>query len=169
MKPTPDTLMNLLGVVLTASIVLAACSDDARDGDVASDYLGSYELMNDEFGTIVTVTVDGSTRTIETNALPDHETGDFPNQGNPNTISDQDLVWEFPVEAVFTGAAEEPRVPGVAVDQSFTWTSSTTTSMPTTTVNRPGTSRKRATTSISIKEIDSYGRMASDECGTSIC
>jgi len=82
----------------------------------ASDYLGSYELMNEEFGTMVTVTVDATSRTIVTNALPDHETGNFPNAGNPNSISAQDLTWQFPAQGVYTGAGSEPRSPGVAVN-----------------------------------------------------
>ena len=53
-----------------------------------SEYLDSYALIDEEFGTMMTVTVDGSIRTINSNALPDHETGDFPNSGNPNTISE---------------------------------------------------------------------------------
>lgn len=81
-----------------------------------SEYLGSYVLENEEFGTMVTVTVDSSTRTIETNALPDHETGEFPNSGNPNAISEQDLTWEFPIEPTFTGTATEARTPGVGVN-----------------------------------------------------
>ena len=82
----------------------------------SSDRLDSYTLSDDEFGTMVTVTVDGSTRTIETNALPDHETGEFPNDGNPSTISAQDLTWEFPVSPAFTGEATDVRTPGVAVN-----------------------------------------------------
>jgi hypothetical protein len=81
-----------------------------------SGYLGSYSLVDEEFGTMVTVTVDGDTRTIETNALPDHETGEFPNGGNPNTISAQDLTWEFPTTATWTGDATTTRTTGVAVN-----------------------------------------------------
>jgi YHYH protein len=80
------------------------------------DLLGSYTLADDEFGTMVTVTVAGGTRTIVTNALPDHETGQFPNQGNPNTITAQDLTWTFPTEPVFTGSATFARTSGVAVN-----------------------------------------------------
>ena len=65
---------------------------------------------------MVTVTVDGATRTIETNALPDHDTGDFPNSGNPNEITAQDLTWEFPTDPEFTGTATDVRVSGVAVN-----------------------------------------------------
>ena len=54
---------------------------------VDSAYFHSYTLVDKEFGTMVTVTVDGSIRTITTNALPNHETGVFPNSGNPNRLS----------------------------------------------------------------------------------
>ncbi len=90
---------------------------DSSDGVLpTSDYVDSYTLTDTEFGTMVTVTVDGSTRTIETNALPDHDTGEFPNDGNPNTISAQDLTYEYPVEAVYTGNSSTVRTTGVAVN-----------------------------------------------------
>ncbi|NNC74924.1 MAG: YHYH protein [Acidimicrobiia bacterium] len=109
----------------TATTTTTATGGDASSGStdpgsetqsLASDYLGSYELMNEAYGTMVTVTVDGSTRTIETNALPDHNTGEFPNAGNPNTITAQDLTWELPAEPAFTGSATNARTPGVAVN-----------------------------------------------------
>ena len=65
---------------------------------------------------MVTVTVDGSTRTIDTNALPDHETGQFPNPGNPNSISEQDRTWTFPAVGTYTGEATDVRTTGVAVN-----------------------------------------------------
>jgi hypothetical protein len=41
--------------------------------------------------------VDGDTRTIETNALPNHATGEFPNEENPNTMSAQENSYELPI------------------------------------------------------------------------
>lgn len=93
-----------------------AAAESTDDGAAASDWLGSYTLTDEDFGTQVTVTVAGDTRTIETNALPDHETGEFPNSGNPNSISAQDLTWEFPLEPTVTGEATEVRVTGVALN-----------------------------------------------------
>ena len=81
-----------------------------------SEYLVSYTLVDEEFGTMMTVTVDGSIRTINSNALPDHETGDFPNSGNPNTISEQDVSYDFATEPIYTGAATGVRMTGVAVN-----------------------------------------------------
>ncbi len=88
----------------------------AGGSEVASDYLDSYTLLDDEFGTMVTVTVDGNTRTIQSNAIPDHATGEFPNQGNPNTITEQDLTWEFTTEPTYVGNAGFARTSGVAVN-----------------------------------------------------
>ena len=96
---------------------VSTATDTSTSSDVVdSDYLDSYTLVDEEFGTMVTVVVDGSTRTIETNSLPDHETGEFPNSGNPNTISAQDLSYEFTTEAVYTGEPQYAQTPGVAVN-----------------------------------------------------
>lgn len=99
----------------TISAGSSAGTASTADG-LPSDHLGSYELVDEAFGTTVTVTVEGSTRTLETNALPDHETGEFPNPGNPNAISAQDLTWQFPTEGTYTGAAADVRTTGVAVN-----------------------------------------------------
>lgn len=82
----------------------------------ASDWLGDYRLVDEEFDTLTTVTVTETERTIVTNALPNHDTGEFPNSGNPNTISAQDNTWVFPTNATWTGTATWAMVPGVAVN-----------------------------------------------------
>ncbi len=83
-----------------------------------SGYLGSYQIDDTGFGTQVTVVVDeqAQTRTIESNTLPNHETGEFPNPGNPNTISAQDASWTYPTEPTYTGIASFARTPGVAIN-----------------------------------------------------
>lgn len=86
------------------------------DSIAVSGYLGDYELVNEDFGTMVTVTVDGDVRTIATNALPDHATGEFPNQGNPNTIAAQNITYEYPSVGIVTDTATPVRTTGVAVN-----------------------------------------------------
>ena len=94
-----------------------AAKDSVADQELPeSKYMDSYTLNDEEFGTSVAVDVTGTTRTIETNALPDHETGEFPNEGNPNTISAQDITYEFTTEPQFLGEETIARVPGVAVN-----------------------------------------------------
>lgn len=72
--------------------------------------------MDEELGTMVTVTIDGLIRTINSNALPDHETGDFPNDGNPNTIAEQDATYGFTTEPTYTGSATGVMMTGIAVN-----------------------------------------------------
>jgi len=104
--------------LLAGCVLITACGADAvaESASLDTGYLGSYELDDAEFGTQVTVTVEGTSRTIVTNALPDHETGDFPNSGNPNTIAAQDVTYAFTTEPTYIGDAVFAQVPGVAVN-----------------------------------------------------
>ncbi|MEM9200563.1 MAG: YHYH protein [Actinomycetota bacterium] len=92
----------------------SALSTELEIANVA--YLGDYELADEDFGTMVTVSVDGETRTMMSNSLPNHETGTFPNAGNPNEISEQELVFEFPATGTNTGSASFAQTPGVALN-----------------------------------------------------
>ncbi len=84
----------------------------------SSNYLGDYQLVDDTFNTNVSVAVNESdnTRTITANALPNHQTGEFPNEGNPNTISAQEASYTFPLNPTFAGELIEARTPGVAIN-----------------------------------------------------
>ena len=91
-------------------------ADDGSTGDPAtfsyepSPYAGSYTLSDPDTGTEVVVTVEGGTRTIDANGIPDHATGEFPNPGNPNAISAQDYAFTLPTDPV-AGEASSYNVP----------------------------------------------------------
>ena len=102
--------------VLAGAATMLVASGAAASVLPDSEFTGSYTLTDDDFGTRVAVSVSGSTRTIETNSLPNHETGDFPNSGNPNTITAQALTFEFPTDPSWTGDALHARVSGVAIN-----------------------------------------------------
>lgn len=85
-------------------------------GPFADEYLSDYTLVDEAFGTEVTVTIANGRRTIQANALPNHATGTFPNAGNPNAISEQSNTWDFPAEPSWTGTATPVRVTGVALN-----------------------------------------------------
>ncbi len=95
-----------------------SATPSAEPTDVGSNYLGSYAIEDTGFGTEVNVVVDSDakTRTIVSNALPNHEVGTFPNPGNPNTISAQDKSWTYPTAPNFLGTASFAREPGVAIN-----------------------------------------------------
>lgn len=93
--------------------------DDVDTSTVAvanASYLESYTLVDESFDTQVTVVVDGDTRIIESNTLPNHDTGDFPNAGNPNTISEQDRSWTLTTSPTVTDRATPVRETGVALN-----------------------------------------------------
>jgi hypothetical protein len=82
-----------------------------------NDYLGAYTINNDNtYGTKTVVTLTADKRIMTTNGLPNHKTGTFPNDGNPNTISAQNLTYSLPLKPVYTGKAKWAREPGVAVN-----------------------------------------------------
>ena len=49
-------------------------------------------------------------RVVESNGIPDHETGKFPNDGNPNRISEQKYNYKIPLNP--TVSPEGFRMPG---------------------------------------------------------
>jgi hypothetical protein len=81
-----------------------------------NNYLGAYTIDDAKFGTKTTVTIVGNKRIMTTNSLPNHLTGDFPNAGNPNRITAQNITYSFPLTPVFTGKARWAREPGVAIN-----------------------------------------------------
>lgn len=51
----------------------------------------------------VSITTQGSFRVIRSNGLPDHATGAFPNEGNPNAIAEQHYEYRVPKDPKKTG------------------------------------------------------------------
>ena len=91
-------------------------SEDESITESSKNYLSDYTLFDDLYGTKVTVSISNGVRTIVSNAIPNHSTGNFPNSGNPNEISEQSKVWNFPVIGTYTGVASNVREPGVALN-----------------------------------------------------
>ncbi|MQP24234.1 YHYH protein [Flavobacterium sp. LMO8] len=82
----------------------------------AIDFTKAYTINNSDFGTKTSMTISNEKRILKTNSLPNHKTGSFPNEGNPNTISEQKLTYTFPLNPVLTGHAKWAREFGVAVN-----------------------------------------------------
>lgn len=69
---------------MTPDLTETTDSTNQSSFDVAGSFLSQ-----------VTTEVNGNRITVKSNGLPDHETGDFPNSGNPNTISEQEIEKTF--------------------------------------------------------------------------
>lgn len=64
----------------------------------------------------VTIYTEGGYRYFETQAIPNHDTGTFPNSGNPNTISAQDLEYRVTMNPTYTGTQTSAQLPGIALN-----------------------------------------------------
>lgn len=51
------------------------------------------------------ILIQGDYRYIRSDGIPNHQTGQFPNQNNPNTISAQNYVFKVPVNPRYSGSA----------------------------------------------------------------
>ncbi|MEM9064442.1 MAG: YHYH protein [Planctomycetota bacterium] len=59
--------------------------------------------------TQVSITIEGDSRVIRANGLPEHETGAFPNAGNPNALRPQEHEYRVPLKPTINA---EPRRAG---------------------------------------------------------
>ena len=93
----------------TAPISDSSAAQSVGNSGVASNYFGEYQIDDTGYGTEVEVVINQSanTRTIDANALPNHETGEFPNSGNPNTISAQQYTFRIPLTPKLNQRASE--------------------------------------------------------------
>jgi len=80
------------------------------------DFEGAYTWDDNTLGSKTQVTLNQKERLMETNALPNHPTGDFPRPGNPNKISPQKRTYRFPLNPSFSGESKPAREPGVALN-----------------------------------------------------
>lgn len=89
-------------------------SNDSNVSNLSSDYTGEYAIDDTTYGTKVAVTISGDVRTITSNAIPNHEIWEFPNEANPNTVSEQDRSWELDTTPTYTWNATWAREAWVA-------------------------------------------------------
>lgn len=94
--------MRLPSMLVVCCVTLAACAAaGGHEPDSDSD-----PTNGDVHTSVVTIKKQGEKRIIEANGLPDHKPGQFPNRGNPNSISAQHYKFEMPLRPK---AADEAR------------------------------------------------------------
>jgi hypothetical protein len=67
----------------------------------------------------VQIRIEGDWRIIESNGIPEHNTGSFPNAGNPNAISAQNHRYTVPVQPELSGQFTPAIVFGVCINGVF--------------------------------------------------
>jgi hypothetical protein len=101
-----DTLLN--SEVDSVEIVVSAVSQSSTLG-VLCDY--NYNEYNDSIyiqdDSISQWSCTDSERLLSANGIPDHEVGEFPNEGNPNSISSQTIAANLSLSPVESTTATE--------------------------------------------------------------
>ncbi len=109
---------------LALVLALSACSDsdnetttDTDSGDLTSTSTEGVECVyvHSSFNDSASVqlnsesawTCSSTERLLSANGVPDHAVGDFPNEGNPNTITEQVVSASFTMLPTETGSATE--------------------------------------------------------------
>jgi hypothetical protein len=116
---------------LGAAIGVSACGQTTVTGTgtgtgtspastpVSTTVTGSYSIVDTATGTTMEVRVTADTRVVRANGLPNHQTGRFPNAGNPNTISAQTYAFDLPLHGTKASRATALVLPqpfGVAIN-----------------------------------------------------
>jgi len=100
-----ETVIDQMTVTATASTATGTTSTDG----IECNY--SYSQYNDSASVNLTSSSDWTcsetTRDLIANGVPDHEVGTFPNAGNPNTITEQDVSASFTLTPVESDTATE--------------------------------------------------------------
>lgn len=86
-------LANMRCLATAACLLIMLMPARARCHETGDDHEHSGESRNR-----VTIKTEGDKRIIEANGLPDHKPGQFPNRGNPNSISEQKYRFEMPLK-----------------------------------------------------------------------
>src|ERR1043166_4224213 len=76
-------------VVIAFAMIAAIAVAHEADSDTGASDSGRSR---------VTIKTQGDKRIIEANGLPDHQPGQFPNRGNPNSIGEQHYHFEMPIK-----------------------------------------------------------------------
>ena len=83
------------------------------------DFLKDYTISNEKYGTKTEVILKDGQRVMQTNALPNHPTGKFPNPNCPNGITPQNETYNIPVKPTLSGESKWTWRPGIAVNGIF--------------------------------------------------
>ena len=80
---------------VTATVTVGA-ETATTSAPAGTNPFDNYTYENTDTGTRVRIYLEGATRYIEANGLPDHNTGIFPSAGNPNAITEQSYALQVP-------------------------------------------------------------------------
>ena len=100
------------GVVVTVISAGSLLAHRAALSQISRSNAGAGAAYRSE----VSIAIRDGFRYITSNGIPDHPTGQFPNAGNPNSISPQRYSWRVPVAPKIAASASISKLFGVAIN-----------------------------------------------------
>ena len=115
--------LNTIAIFTLLTIICCSSqnNDQTKENELVEfskiDFSNSYQINDDKYGTKTTVGLKNDKRIMSTNALPNHPTGNFPNEENPNRITPQNIEYSLPLTPKLSGESRWVREPGVALNR----------------------------------------------------
>ena len=117
MKPTNRTWAITVLLLIATSTV--GCGKNYTENTAQQRKLVPAD-QDPPFESKVSITVEGDYRIIKSNNVPEHKIGKFPNPGNPNRMSEQNVNLKFPVNPTAkTQSVPAMRAVGVLLNGVF--------------------------------------------------
>ncbi len=116
---------SLLTLSVLAGLAVPALAHPGHEGDDPGAFVfasftttSAQSTASAAKGNQVSITAEGGKRVVRSNGVPDHTPGQFPNRGNPHTISAQSYEFRMPLkpQAASTPAPARGAWFGVAVN-----------------------------------------------------
>lgn len=79
-------------------------------------FFGAYTIDDPKTGAEATAVIKNGKRILKANSLPNHVTGDFPNEGNPNTYKSRDVNYEVTMTPKYVGTPQRIKESGFGVN-----------------------------------------------------
>ncbi|XP_033644384.1 uncharacterized protein LOC117304015 [Asterias rubens] len=100
-------------LILIFVTIVNALSDD----EIAMFQCDNHVEGNTGVSGTVAIATEGEFHIITSNGVPDHKTAEFPNNDNPNDVTEQTIQWTIPVNPVAGATTSLPMGPiGVAIN-----------------------------------------------------
>lgn len=90
--------LHAVACLLLLHATAIAHPDHADDSAAARHELIPVKAEKTAAGAQVTIRIEGDYRLMESNGIPDHQPGEFPRRGNPNTIQSQTYRFRIPMK-----------------------------------------------------------------------
>ena len=103
-------------ILIIALGITIICTTALRAHEIADPSTSAFLILVKNLNSQIDIKQTANTVSIKSNGIPNHETGNFPNRGNPHTIRRQTHILHFTKKPKKTGHITPSKFFGVAVN-----------------------------------------------------